>query len=291
GIAGDGVGNVGRSAGLENFSEVTLVSQNPLGRSSRSNILTYTGLLSIVRKLLAQTPRAKALRLAPGAFSFNVAGGRCEECKGMGTVTIEMHFMADVEVACEACRGRRFREPVLEVTYRGRSILQLLDLTVAEACSFFVERADVQRLLAPLLRIGLGYLRLGQSTATLSGGEAQRLKIASLLADKSSWSKPGLFLLDEPTTGLHPRDIGRLLGGLRDLIERGHGVIVVEHQLDFIRAADHVIDLGPGGGDEGGCLLYAGPVAGLSAVAESPTARALRGASKSSDRASLPSYS
>lgn len=291
GIAVEEVGNVGRIAGLENFSEVTLVSQNPLGRSSRSNILTYTGLLSIVRKLLAQTPRAKALRLAPGAFSFNVAGGRCEECKGMGTVTIEMHFMADVEVACEACRGRRFREPVLEVTYRGRSILQLLDLTVAEACSFFVERADVQRLLAPLLRIGLGYLRLGQSTATLSGGEAQRLKIASLLADKSSWSKPGLFLLDEPTTGLHPRDIGRLLGGLRDLIERGHGVIVVEHQLDFIRAADHVIDLGPGGGDEGGCLLYAGPVAGLSAVAESPTARALRGASKSSDRASLPSYS
>ena len=291
GVAVEDVGNARIIAGLENFSEVTLVSQNPLGRSSRSNILTYTGLLSIVRKLLAQTPRAKALRLAPGAFSFNVAGGRCEECKGMGTVTIEMHFMADVEVACETCRGRRFREPVLEVTYRGRTILQLLDLTVAEACSFFAERADVQRLLAPLLRIGLGYLRLGQSTATLSGGEAQRLKIASLLADKSSWSKPGLFLLDEPTTGLHPRDIGRLLGGLRDLIERGHGVIVVEHQLDFIRAADHVIDLGPGGGDEGGRLLYSGPVSGLSAVAESPTASALRAATAMPGLPRRPAYS
>jgi excinuclease ABC subunit A len=277
GIAVEEVGTVRVLKGLERFSEVLLVAQNPLGRSSRSNILTYTGLLGIVRKLLAQTPRAKSLRLSAGAFSFNVAGGRCEECKGMGTVTIEMHFLADVEVTCDACRGRRFREPVIEVSYRGKSILQLLDLTVAEACAFFADRADVQRLLAPLVRIGLGYLRLGQSTSTLSGGEAQRLKIASLLADKSSWTKPGLFLLDEPTTGLHPRDIGRLLGALRDLIRRGHGVIVVEHQLDFIRAADHVIDLGPGGGDTGGRLLYSGPLAGLASIRESPTARALGG--------------
>ncbi|MCA9728704.1 MAG: excinuclease ABC subunit UvrA, partial [Candidatus Eisenbacteria bacterium] len=278
GSAVEDVGAVSRIQGLDRFSQVLLVSQNPLGRSSRSNILTYTGLLGIVRKLLVQTPKAKSLRLKPGAFSFNVEGGRCEACKGMGTVTLEMHFMADVEVACEACRGRRFREDVLEVTYRGRCILQMLDLTVTEARKLFEDRADVHRLLEPLERIGLGYLRLGQSTSTLSGGEAQRLKIASLLADRSSWSQPGLFLLDEPTTGLHPRDIGRLLAGLRDLIARGHGVVVVEHQLDFIRAADYVVDLGPGGGDQGGRLVFTGSVAELSARSAAGDARNEAGA-------------
>lgn len=278
-LAGKPVEDVGFAeavAGLERFEEVLLVSQNPLGRSARSNVVTYVGLLALIRARLSRTPDARRLGLRPGSFSFNVPGGRCEVCKGMGTVTLEMHFLADVEITCEACRGRRFLEPVLEVTYRGRNILQILDLTVEEAAVFFREHREAERKLAPLLRIGLGYLKLGQSTATLSGGEAQRLKIASLLAESDRSRRPRLFLLDEPTSGLHPRDIDRLLGALRALVLRGNAVVVVEHQLDFIRAADHVIDLGPGGGNAGGRLLYSGPVEGILGVAESVTARALR---------------
>jgi len=274
------------------IGEAFLLSQSPLGRSIRSNIVTYLSLYTAVRSLLARTPRARALGLEPGAFSFNVPGGRCEACQGLGTVTVEMHFLSDLEIACEACRGRRFREDVLEVTWRGRNIIQILDLTVSEALEFLEDLPETAARLSPLVEVGLDYLRLGQSTATLSGGEAQRLRVASLLAEGRSArraaaagrkrsggasSGPGtnLFIFDEPTAGLHPRDIHRLLGSLRGLLALGHAVIAVEHQLDFIAAADHVIDLGPGAGAQGGRLVYAGGLEGLTRVADSATGRAL----------------
>ena len=286
--AGKAVEDVGRAAsidGFDQFDEVLLVAQNPLGRSTRSNVITFTGLLSLVRTQLAKTPAAKERKLGPSAFSFNVEGGRCEACKGMGTVLLEMHFMADVEVTCEACRGQRFREVVLEVTWAGRNILQLLDLTVEEALGLFEHRKEARDRLGPLIEVGLGYLKLGQNTSTLSGGEAQRLKIAALLAEGAKGraartaggktAAPKLFLLDEPTSGLHPRDISALIAGLRRLLEAGHGVIVVEHQLDFIRACDWVVDLGPGGGDEGGRVVFSGPPSKLASVKTSVTGREL----------------
>ena len=284
------IGRCEEIRGLDRFGEVLLVSQNPLGRSSRSTLISYIGLLAGIRTRLARTPRAKELGLRPRDFSFNVAGGRCETCKGMGSVVVEMHFLADVEVTCEVCRGKRFRADVLEVTDRGRSILQILDLTVTEALEAFAGDRDAVRCLTPLVQVGLDYLRLGQSTSTLSGGEAQRLKLAQLLGEGSAERRPSrgksadtkpedtprVFLFDEPTSGLHPQDIRKLLFALRGLVRIGHAVIVVEHQLDFIGSADWVIDLGPGGGDEGGQLLYAGPVEGLIDVERSATGRSLR---------------
>lgn len=275
GRAVEDVGTVDRCLGFEQLSDVVLLSQDPPGRSSRSNVITYVGLLSSVRARLAGTPSARKARLKPGAFSFNVKGGRCEICEGLGQVTVEMHFLADLQVQCEACRGRRFQEKVLAVTWKGRNILQLMDLTVREALDFLADLPDAVRRLDPLVQVGLDYLRLGQSTATLSGGEAQRLRIASFLAEGRVARDAKLFLLDEPTNGLHARDIDRLLAALRALIQEGHGVLAIEHQLDFIRAADWVIDLGPGGGEHGGRLLYAGRVSGLVRCEDSSTARAL----------------
>ncbi|MCC7141310.1 MAG: excinuclease ABC subunit UvrA [Candidatus Eisenbacteria bacterium] len=275
GRAVEEVGALKSITGLDALLDVVLLSQDPLGRSSRSTIVSFMGLLDPIRALLARSPAAKRLRLKPGAFSFNVEGGRCEICRGMGRVTIEMQFLADVEVVCESCRGRRFKEKVLEVTWRGRNILQMLDLSVAEAREAFAEIRGAAARVRPLEQVGLEYLRLGQSTATLSGGEAQRLRIASFLAEETAGRK--LFLLDEPTSGLHPRDIRRLLDALRALLDRGHAVVAVEHQLDFIRAADWIVDLGPGGGRHGGQLLYSGPRRGFEARQQSATALALRG--------------
>ncbi len=274
GRAVDEPGHVDAIEGLEQISDALLLGQDPLGRSSRSTVVSFAGALDPLRSRLARTPRAKSLKLGPGAFSFNVAGGRCEVCRGMGRVSLEMLFMADVEITCESCRGRRFREAVLEVTWGGRNILQMLDLTVREAIESLADIAGVGARLAPLVEVGLEYLRLGQSTATLSGGEAQRLRIASILAEGSA-SERRLYLLDEPTAGLHPRDVERLVRALRALVRAGHAVVVVEHQLDLIRAADWVIDLGPGGGRHGGRLVYAGPVAGLLECRESLTGAAL----------------
>ncbi len=271
------VEDVGRVEGIEGFEaleEVSLIGQEALGRSSRSNAISFTKVSSPIRDLFARTPEAAARGLRPRDFSFNVPGGRCETCKGLGTVVLEMHFLPDVEVACESCNGRRFRPEVLEVSHRGRTILGVLEMTADQAEAEFADHPEIVRRLRPLQDVGLGYLRLGQPTSTLSGGEAQRLKLASFLAEGSRTGRR-LFLFDEPTTGLHARDVARLLGALRSLCARGDAVIVVEHHLDFIAAADWAIDLGPGAGDEGGRVVFEGPPTALAACKTSHTGRAL----------------
>jgi excinuclease ABC subunit A len=269
------VGALGALRGLDQVDEVILVPQTPLGRSSRSSPLTFVQAYPEIRALFARTPAARVRGFEPGHFSFNAPGGRCEACSGLGTTVLEMHFLPDVEVPCEACGGKRFRPEVLEVTWKGKTILDVMEMTVDEATRFFASEPRIVQRLEPLRKVGLGYIRLGQPTSTLSGGEAQRLKIASYLA-RSSAGKGNLFLLDEPTTGLHPQDVHRLIRALRALQQRGHGIVVVEHQLDLIEAADWVVDLGPGGGDEGGRIVYQGPVSGLATCRESVTGRALR---------------
>jgi excinuclease ABC subunit A len=254
--------------GLERLREVVLVTQEAIGRTPRANPLTYSGALDGVRRLLAATPEAQARRLGPGHFSFNVAGGRCETCAGDGTEKIEMQFLADVYVTCAQCGGRRFRDEVLAVRWRGHSIHDILMLTVAEALRLFADQAPVAKALQPLEQVGLGYLRLGQPLNTLSGGEAQRLKLARYL---DAHETGRLLIFDEPTTGLHLDDVARLLAALERLVEAGNSVLVIEHQLEVIRAADWVIELGPDGGDQGGQLVVAGTPETVAACAASPT--------------------
>jgi excinuclease ABC subunit A len=261
--------------GVDLLEDIVLVDQRPLGRSSRSNPVTYIKAYDELRKLYADQPVAKRDGIGPGHFSFNTDKGRCPECEGRGTQEIDMHFMAPVQVVCDACEGRRFKDSVLKVRYQGLDIHQALDLTVDRAKKFFAERRPLVRKLDALSRVGLGYIRLGQSTATLSGGEAQRLKLASFLGSRKA-EKPRLFLFDEPTTGLHVSDIDRLYGAFQQLIERGDGVLFIEHNLDLVARADWIVDLGPEGGDGGGEVLYSGPFAGFLAVTRSPTADALR---------------
>lgn len=260
--------------GLEGFSEVVLMTQAPVGRSSRSNPATYLKAWDEVRKVFAATPAAKDAGIKPGAFSFNAAGGRCEECGGMGTVTLEMHFMADLTVDCEACGGRRFQRHVLDLRYRGVAIDEVLRMTIDAAAEFFATTPRVGRRLAPLRAVGLGYLTLGQPTSTLSGGEAQRMKLASFLDSGGDGGKR-LFLFDEPTTGLHLRDVARLVDVLHELVAQGNTVVVVEHNTDFIAAADWVLDLGPGGGISGGSLVAEGSPLSLVRAGTGETAKAL----------------
>ena len=254
--------------------DVTLVDQRPLGRSTRSNPVTYVKAYDEIRKLFAATPEARRRRIAPGHFSFNLDRGRCPECRGTGVLEVDMHFMAPVTVACDVCQGRRFKPEVLAVTWRGRNIHETLELTVDEALVLFEEHDRLCRKLESLTAVGLGYLRLGQPTSTLSGGEAQRLKLASFLDRPHGEFR--LFLFDEPTTGLHMADIRLLHSTLKKLIERGHGVVVVEHSIDLIAEADWIVDLGPGGGVHGGDLLYSGPLLGFLDGVDSPTSRELR---------------
>jgi len=261
--------------GLEPLADVTLVDQRPLGRSSRSNPVTYTKAYDDVRKLFAATEEAKQRKITPGHFSFNRDLGRCPDCQGTGVTEVDMHFMAPVTVTCDRCQGRRFRPEVLAVTCRGRNIHETLELTVSEALEVFADRAGICRRLQALADVGLGYLRLGQPTSTLSGGEAQRLKLASFL-DRRAKKEERLFLFDEPTTGLHLADVDLLHGTLRQLIDHGHGVVVVEHATDLVARADWIVDLGPGGGVHGGELLYSGPLETFLDQVESPTARELR---------------
>lgn len=269
------VGEVGAIEGFEAIAEVHWVAQGLLGRSSRSNPVSFVKAFEEVRKLLANTIAAKQRKLSPGAFSFNTSGGRCPTCKGLGTQTLEMYFLPDIEVPCEACGGKRFRPDVLAVAYRGKNIAEILQLTVAQATEFFRSEQGIVDRLGPLRDVGLEYLQLGQSTATLSGGEAQRLRLAAHLA-RGGQEKRHLFLFDEPTTGLHARDVEKLLRALRGLLQQGHGVFVVEHHLDFIAATDWVLDLGPGPGPAGGRVVYSGPTAGLLDHDQSLTAAALR---------------
>ncbi|MCL4845385.1 MAG: excinuclease ABC subunit UvrA [Acidobacteria bacterium] len=246
-----------RLEGADQITDVVLVDQAPIGRSPRSNPVTYLKAFDPIRELFASTKDAQARGLSPSHFSFNVPGGRCEACEGEGQVKVEMQFLADVFVPCEECHGKRFRPQVLEVRYKGRTIDQVLDFTVKEAIAFFAGAAKVVRRLQVLDEIGLGYLRLGQSATTLSGGEAQRIKIASHLSAHAG--ERILYILDEPTTGLHFDDIAKLLAAFRKLLHAGHTLLVIEHNLDVIKTADWVIDLGPEGGEAGGQVVAAGP--------------------------------
>ncbi len=261
--------------GFDGLADVVLVDQRPLGRSSRSNPVTYTKAYDEIRKLFAATPDAERRGISAGHFSFNLDKGRCPTCQGTGTTEVDMHFMAPVSVVCETCNGKRFLPEILAVRLRGRNIYETLELTVDHALEVFSDQKRLVKKLRTLADVGLGYLRLGQSTATLSGGEAQRLKLASFL-DKPKRGGAMLFLFDEPTTGLHLADIDLLHSTLRRLIDKGHGVVVVEHASDLIARADWLVDLGPGGGTHGGRLLYSGPLARAPEDLESPTFRELR---------------
>ena len=261
--------------GLTGLADITLVDQRPLGRSSRSNPITYVKAYDEIRKLFAATPDARARRITPAHFSFNVERGRCPACEGTGVTEVDMQFMAPVTVPCETCQGRRFRPEVLAVRYRGKNISEALDLTVESALDFFADQKRLVKRLRMLLEVGLGYLRLGQSTSTLSGGEAQRLKLASFL-DRPAAEGRRLFLFDEPTTGLHLADIDLLYHTLRKLVQRGDGVVLVEHSPDLIARCDWIVDLGPGGGIHGGEVLYCGPLEPFLDDGTGPTAEELR---------------
>ncbi len=276
--AGTGV-NCDGVEGAEHVQEVILVDQSPIGRSPRSNPVTYVKAFDAVRDLLAATPEARKRGYGPGAFSFNVSGGRCETCQGDGTVTVEMQFLADVELICEECKGTRFKSGVLEVRYKGRNIHEILQLTVREALAFFAGAPKVVQRLKILDEVGLGYLRLGQSATTLSGGEAQRVKLAAHLvreegADPEA-ARRTLYIFDEPTTGLHFDDIQKLLAAFRKLIEAGATVLIIEHNLDVIKTADWIIDLGPEGGEAGGAVVVAGTPEQVAKAPRSYTGRFL----------------
>jgi excinuclease ABC subunit A len=247
------VGAHARLEGHEYVSDVVLVDQTPIGRTPRSNPVTYLKAFDPIRELFAATKDAKSRGLTPSHFSFNVPGGRCEACQGEGQVRVEMQFLADVFVPCEQCDGRRFKTQVLDVRYKGKNVTQVLDMTVREALTFFGNTPKVLRRMQVLDEIGLGYLRLGQPATTLSGGEAQRIKIAAHLS--SHTGERLLYILDEPTTGLHFDDIAKLLAAFRKLLEAGHTLVVIEHNLDVIKVADWIIDLGPEGGEGGGRVL------------------------------------
>jgi excinuclease ABC subunit A len=259
---------------VDDITQVEMIDQNPIGKSSRSNPVTYIKAYDEIRDLYSKQPMSKMRGFQPKHFSFNVDGGRCDTCKGEGEVIVEMQFLADVHLVCETCGGKRFKEEVLEVTYRGKSIYDVLSMSVEESLEFFKEEKDVCNKIRPLSDVGLGYIKLGQSSDTLSGGEAQRVKLASFLG-KGKAQGHIMFIFDEPTTGLHFHDIKKLLASFNALIEQGHTVLVIEHNMDVIKSADWVIDLGPEGGAGGGKLLYAGLPEGLKKVKESYTGKYL----------------
>jgi len=253
---------------------VIRIDQDPIGKSPRSSPATYTGVFSHIRALFAQIPEARARGYKAGRFSFNMVGGRCEVCQGEGIIKVEMHFLPDIHITCEACGGRRYNRDTLEIKYKGYDISQVLDMTVEEAFVFFERITSIRNILMTLLDVGLGYLKLGQPATTLSGGEAQRIKLSRELSKKASGRT--LYLLDEPTTGLHFADIDKLLQVLNTLVDRGNTVVVIEHNLEVIRCADYIIDLGPEGGDEGGRVVASGRPEEIARVTTSHTGRFLR---------------
>ena len=260
--------------GLEYLDKVIDIDQSPIGRTPRSNPATYTGLFNDIRELFASTADAKMRGYGPGRFSFNVKGGRCEACSGDGLVKIEMHFLADVYVPCEVCRGKRYNRETLEVKYKGKDIAQVLDMTAEEALDYFENLPKIRRKVQTMVEVGLGYVKLGQSSTTLSGGEAQRVKLATELARTSTGKT--IYVLDEPTTGLHAADVHKLIEVLQQLVDAGNTVLVIEHNLDVIKTADHIIDLGPEGGDEGGHVVATGTPEEVAAVEGSYTGRYLK---------------
>ena len=266
-------GEFDQIVGAENIDKVVVIDQSPIGRTPRSNPATYTGLFDHVRALYARTADARIRGYTAGRFSFNVKGGRCEACQGQGTKKIEMHFLPDIYVTCEECKGTRYNRETLEVRYRGRNIAQTLEMTVAEALEFFTNIPKVKGMLETLAEVGLGYLRLGQPSTTLSGGEAQRVKLAAELGKRSTGST--LYILDEPTTGLHYADVRKLLDVLNRLVDMGNTVLVIEHNLEVVKCADYIIDLGPEGGDAGGEIVAQGTPEEVAACADSYTGRYL----------------
>ena len=268
------VGNHKEIKGFENIDKIIDIDQSPIGRTPRSNPATYTGTFDIIRELFSQTPEAKMRGYKPGRFSFNVKGGRCEACSGDGIIKIEMQFLSDVYVPCEVCKGKRYNRETLEVKYKGKNIDDVLNMTVEEALEFFEHIPRIKNKLQTLYDVGLGYIRLGQPSTQLSGGEAQRIKLAFELSKRSTGKT--LYILDEPTTGLHIDDVNRLVGILQRLVDSGNSVIVIEHNLDMIKCADYIIDLGPEGGDKGGTILGTGTPEEICNIKDSYTGQYLR---------------
>ncbi|MGK7369822.1 MAG: excinuclease ABC subunit UvrA, partial [Candidatus Halalkalibacterium sp. M3_1C_030] len=274
GTYNDKVGRHKALSGLNNIDSVEMVDQSPIGRSSRSNPATYTKAFDGIRDLFANTRQSKIMGYEPGHFSFNVPGGRCENCQGEGIQKIEMQFMADIELTCEECSGKRYRKDVLQVKYRGKNIHDVLEMSVSEAIEFFVDENSITNRLQPMEDVGLGYLKLGQSATTLSGGEAQRVKLAKFLS--KSAGDHTLYFFDEPTTGLHFEDIAKLLDSFNELVNNGHTVIIIEHNLDVIKCADHIIDIGPEGGFAGGQIVGEGTPEDIMDIEESYTGKYLK---------------
>jgi len=261
-------------AGLEHLDKIVSVDQSPIGRTPRSNPATYTGLFTPIRELFAGVPEARTRGYDAGRFSFNVKGGRCEACQGDGVTKVEMHFLADIYVSCDVCRGKRYNRETLEIRYKGRNIHEVLEMPVAEAAAFFAPVPAIARKLQTLIDVGLGYVRLGQSATTLSGGEAQRVKLSLELSKRDTGRT--LYILDEPTTGLHFHDIQLLLDVLHRLRDAGNTVVVIEHNLDVVKTADWIIDLGPEGGEGGGRIVAEGTPEQIAASPASHTGRYLK---------------
>jgi len=260
--------------GLEQLDKVIDIDQSPIGRTPRSNPATYTGAFTPIREWFAELPEAKTRGYKPGRFSFNVKGGRCEACQGDGVIKIEMHFLPDIYVTCDVCKGKRYDRETLEIKFKGKSIADVLDLTVEEAAELFKAVPAVRDKLETLKRVGLGYIHVGQQATTLSGGEAQRIKLSKELSKRATGRT--LYILDEPTTGLHFADVAKLLEVLHELADQGNTVIVIEHNLEVIKTADYIVDLGPEGGDAGGRVVATGTPEEVAQVAKSYTGQYLK---------------
>jgi excinuclease ABC subunit A len=260
--------------GIDQLDKIIAIDQSPIGRTPRSNPATYTGLFNDIRELFAATQDARAKGYNAGRFSFNVKGGRCEACEGDGVKCIEMHFLPDVYVTCDVCHGKRYNRDTLDCKYKGKNIFDVLDMTVEEGLAFFDGLPRLQKKLQTLYDVGLGYVKIGQSSTTLSGGEAQRVKLATELSKRPTGKT--IYVLDEPTTGLHADDVAKLLKVLQRLCDGGNTVLVIEHNLDVIKTADHIIDLGPEGGDGGGTVVAAGTPEQIAACEQSYTGRFLK---------------
>ena len=263
-----------RIDGIKLLDKAIVIDQSPIGRTPRSNPATYTGIFTPIRELFAATPEANVRGYKAGRFSFNVKGGRCENCQGDGVIKIEMHFLPDVYVMCDECKGKRYNREALEITYKDRTISDVLEMTVEQAAEFFDSIPSIHRKLETLVEVGLGYIRLGQPATTFSGGEAQRIKLATELSKRSTGKT--MYILDEPTTGLHSADVKRLLGILHKLVEGGNSMIVIEHNLDVIKSADWIIDMGPEGGMGGGTVVASGTPEEITKNTESFTGKYLK---------------
>ena len=265
---------LGLEGDIDAIKHVEFVDQNPIGKSTRSNPATYVKAYDAIRELYADQPLSQQMGFSSQYFSFNAEGGRCEECKGAGVITVEMQFMADLVLECEACHGHRFKHDILDVKYNGKNIDDVLNMTISEAIQFFEGNATIVKRLKTLEDVGLGYIKLGQNSSTLSGGENQRVKLAYFIGQEKQ--DPTLFIFDEPTTGLHFHDIHKLLEAFDALIARGHSILIIEHNMEVIKCADYVIDLGPDGGDKGGNLVIAGTPEEVARCKESLTGQYLK---------------